>query len=291
VKNIRVNVAILISMWLLVLLPGVKSQAAGTYAVSFNEENKMITSYNETQITNTYLSLVGSGTEYKVVKPGTKKSEIYYFDNDGFGDVYSGTGYVKISYDGKNKEYYAKKGVLQKDKIVGSKKQGYAYVDSTGIRIKDKTVQYAVKYVVAHTKSSDKKSVKLRKCYTYLHTHYPYKRYYDGLYPTAKDMSKMGQQMFKEKKGNCHRYAICFAYIARVLGYDSKVVVGDTGRIGGGWTPHGWALIKNGKNWYVCDPDMELHNVDAYMKSVSPVRTKVTRTCKLTIKNGKVVWK
>ena len=287
-KN-RLTIYVIICIFL--LIPGVKVYAAGEYIVTVNEDQKLVAACNGVPLTDVWLALDNTDAGYKVVKPGTKNSKLYYFDGDGAGSAYSDTGYVRISYDGSVKEYYSKSGTIQKDKIVGDKKSGYAHVDSTGIRIKDKTVQYAVKFVVAHTKSSDSRSKKLRKCYVYLYKHYPYKRYYEGLYPKAKDMSKMGKQMFKEKKGNCHRYAICFVYIARVLGYDGKVVVGDTGSTSGGWTPHGWALIKNGKSWYVCDPDMELHNVDSYMKAESPVRIKETRRCKLTIKNGKVTWK
>ena len=97
--------------------------------------------------------------------------------------------------------------------------------------------------------------------------------------------------MFKTKKGNCHRYATCFAYIARVLGYDSKVCVGKVSGNHGGMTPHGWTLVKSGKNWLVCDPDMELNKVSSYMKETTPCKTSVTRRCKMTASNGKVSWK
>lgn len=248
-----------------------------------------------------YVALLSTETGFKIVKPCTKKSVIYYFDEDGVGTVYKGTKFISISYNGSKKTYYAKGGNLLTNQIVGSKKEGYYYVDTTGVKITDKAIKYAVKFVRAHTKSSDSKQTKLKKCYNYLWKHYKYKRVYGSsnsraLNPKAQDMRKIALEMFKSKKGNCHRYAVCFAYIARVIGYDSKVAVGSISGNTGGMTPHGWALIKYNKigkkyKWYLCDPDMELNGVSVYMKSDHLCKTSKKWTCTLTIKNGKVTWK
>lgn len=256
---------------------------------------------NGVAVKDSYVAVVSADNEYKIVKPCTKNSKIYYFDKNGAGEVYKGTGFIKIAYNGKTKTYYSKKGKLLVNQIVGSKKTGYYYVDTTGVKITDKTVQYAVKFVKAHTKSSDSQKTKLKKCYNYLWKHYKYQRVYGSatsraLNPKAKDMSKISKAMFKSKKGNCHRYAACFAYIARVLGYDSKVAVGRVTSLHGGWTPHGWTLVKynnSGKKykWYICDPDMEINNVSAYMKATHPCKVKTKWKCILTIKDGKVSWK
>lgn len=71
---------------------------------------------------NVFVSVKKSGNTYKVVKPCTDKSTVYYFDQDGVGAPYKTSKFVKISYNGKTKTYYSKKGTLQKNKIVGSKK-------------------------------------------------------------------------------------------------------------------------------------------------------------------------
>lgn len=248
-----------------------------------------------------YVAVRHKDSDYKIVKPCSGDDKIYYFNKNGVGSVYKGTGFIKIQYNGKTKTYYSKKGKLLTNQIVGSKKAGYYYVDSTGVKITDKTVQYAVKFVRAHTKSTDSRKTKLKKCYDYLWKNYKYQRIYASpdsraLNPKAKDMSKIAKEMFKGKSGNCHRYAACYAYIARVLGYDSKVAVGSITSHSSGWTPHGWTLVKSSdfgeKNkWYICDPDMELNHVSTYMKASHPCKVKTKWNCTLKIKDGKVTWK
>lgn len=259
--------------------------------------------YNNLPEKDCYVALLSTKEGFQIVKPCTKKSVIYYFDENGAGSVYEGTGFIDITYNVSKKTYYAKKGTLLTNQIVGSKKEGYYYVDVTGVKITDKTVTYAVKFVRTHTKSTDSKQTKLKKCYNYLWKHYKYKRVYASkssraLNPKAKDMSKIALEMFKSKQGNCHRYAACYAYIARVIGYDSKVAVGSISGNArtGGMTPHGWTLVKYNKTkkkykWYICDPDMELNNVSVYMKSSHLCKTSTKWKCTLTIKNGKVTWK
>ncbi|MBR1866175.1 MAG: transglutaminase domain-containing protein [Lachnospiraceae bacterium] len=265
-------------------------QAADKY--EFQQDGESMTGfYKGMQMKNVYVALKERQDTYKVVTPSTKGSEVYYFNQNGVGDVFLGCGFVKISYYGQKQTYYLQDGEVITNKIVGNKKQGYYYVDTSGVRVIDQNIKLAVKFVRSHTKSSDSKSQKLEKCYYYLSKKYKYKRYYTNLYPKAKDMKSMAHDMFSKKKGNCHRYAACFAYIARVLGYDTKVVVGDISSSRGGMTPHGWTELKNGGTWYVCDPDMEMNGFASYMKTTTPCRTTVTRKCTMVVKNGKVIWK
>ena len=266
-------------------------KAADVYTVTQNEAGITAT-HNSEALKDAYLAVVKSGNEYKVVKPGTSNSVVYYFDGVGKGSVYSGSSFVSIAYDGKLNTYYLDKGNIVYNQIVGNKKDGYYYVDTTGIQITDKTTKLAVKFVRAHTKSSDSKEKKLKKCYHYLAKKYKYKRTHKNLYPKAKHMQSMAYEMLKNKKGNCHRYAASFAYIARVLGYDVRVVVGKVSSNHGGMTPHGWDEVKFGKKWYVFDPDMQYNNkVDGYKKKRTPCKTSVTRRCKMTAKDGKITWK
>lgn len=266
------------------------------------EDNILTCVKNGVTVKDSFAALSSTKNKgYQIVKPCTKNSIVYYFDKNGAGTVYKGTGFIKIAYNGKTKTYYSKKGKLLTNQIVGSKKTGYFYVDTTGVKITDKTVQYAVKFVRAHTKSSDSSKTKLKKCYNYLWKHYKYQRVYGSknsraLNPKAKDMSKISKAMFKSKKGNCHRYASCFAYIARVLGYDSKVAVGSVTSLHGGYTPHGWTLVKynnsgNKYKWYICDPDMEINHVKSYMKATHPCKVKTKWKCTLKVKDGKAAWK
>ncbi len=63
----------------------------------------------------------------------TKSGNKYYYKNGK-----KVTGWKKIS--GKY-YYFNSKGKLQTNKIVGSKKKGYYYVDSSGVRVTDKTIK------------------------------------------------------------------------------------------------------------------------------------------------------
>lgn len=281
-------------------LTGGKVSAASA-EMMVEEEGSLHCMKNGEMMKDVYVAASVQGNTYKVVKPCSKDSKIYYFDKNGDGAVYKDTGFIKIWYNGKTAAYYSQNGTLLTNQIVGSKKTGYYYVDSTGIKITDKTVQYAVKFVRVHTKASDSQQTKLKKCYDYLWKHYKYQRVYGSpdsraLNPKAKDMSKIAKEMFKKKCGNCHGYAACYAYIARVIGCDSKVAVGSISGNHSAWTPHGWALVKqksNGKKaqWYICDPDMELNQVSVYMKTTHSCAVKTKWNCKLTIKDGKVIWK
>lgn len=299
-NNKRIFTIFVVS-FLFTLLMSNQVQAAETRQIVETEGILQCINHDEVA-KDCYVALVKSDRGYTIVKPCTKNSKIYYFNQEGTGSEYTGTKFVPITYNGSKKTYYAKKGTLIKNQIVGSKKEGYYYVDTTGVKITDKTVRYAVKFVRAHTKASDSKQTKLKKCYDYLWKNYKYSRIYAtpnsrALNPKAQDMSKIAKEMFSSKQGNCHRYAACFAYIARVLGYDSKVAVGSiSSNRGSGMTPHGWSIIsynKTGKKnqWYLCDPDMELHNVRVYMVASHPCKVNEKWTCTLTIKNGKVTWK
>lgn len=268
-----------------------KAAAADVYQLT-ESDGRLTGTRNEEALQNAYVAVEKNGDTYKVVRPCAKNSKVYYFDSSGTGTPYTGSKFIKISYGGSSQNYYSNKGELEKNKIVGSKKAGYYYVDSTGVKVTDKTVKLAVKFVRAHTKSSDSQSKKLSKCYYYLARHYKYKRSYGNLYPKAKDMKSFAHQMLSSKSGNCHAYAASFVYIARVLGYEARVVVGDVSSSHGGMTPHGWVEIKDNGKWYVCDPDMEVNNrIASYMKSKTPCRTSVKRRCTIKVKNGKVSWK
>ena len=269
---------------------GLKVNAADIYQI-LESEAGLTGTCNGTEMKDVYVSIKRTDDTYEVVKPCIGNSKVYYFDEAGIGRVCTDSKFVKISYHDSSRTYYSDKGTLEKNKIVGNKEEGYYYVDTTGVTVTDKTTKLAVKFVRAHTKSTDSQSEMLKKCYVYIYKHYKYKRYYTNLYPKSKDMSTFAYEMLSSKKGNCHRYAATFAYIARVLGYDSRVVVGKISGSRGGMTPHGWTEVKKDGKWYVCDPDMELNKVSSYMKETTPCKTSVTRRCKMTALNGKVSWK
>lgn len=281
----------IVMLFVLLCFCHTKVSAQKNYTVSETDTGALCIYEGDSLLTNVYITLKKTTTGYAVVKPLTSNSELYYIGSDGTGLRYWGEGYVTIRYNEKNNRYWSHKGTLLTNQIVGNKKAGYKYADATGIIVKDAVVQDAVDFVMKHSKVSDSREKRLQSCYQYLWKNYSYKRFYDNLYPKAKNMRSFAKYMFENKKGNCHRYAASFAYIAKVLGYDSKVAVGSISGRFGGRTPHGWTLVKNGKKWLVCDPDMELNGVHDYMKKQGSCSNKAKWICTLTIKNGIVKWK
>lgn len=226
--------------------------------------------------------------EQKMIREGEskKKSEIYF---SMLGK--KKTGWCKI----KNKYYYFnEKGVLQKNKIVGNKKSGYYYVDLDGIRVTDKNIQYAVKFVMKNSSSKDSSKKRLKSCYKAL-CKYRYRRFYSEK-PSAKKIKLYAGYMFKNKRGNCYRYASAFAYIARVLGYDSCVSVGGvTAYANSGLSPHGWCEVKINGKWTICDCSMQRahkkNNLFLCTKKKYPFKIRCSNTYTMYVKKGKVSWK
>lgn len=267
------------------------------YVITKNEKNKLVCYYKGKLQKNIRVAIKTKGKSYRSVKPGTAGSRIYLFNRNGVGKKNNGNGYVKISYSGSRKNYYIKKGVVQKNKIVGNEKIGYQYVGDDGVCVKDKTTKEAVKFVTEHTSPSDSNETKLRKCYIYLASHYRYKRIYDvnGLFPKAEDIPNISYEIFSTHLGNCHRFASAFAYMAKVLGYESRVDIGWCHGSGpgasGGWTPHGWAEVYMDGQWYYFDPDLDLYtsNHSSYYKRGSfyyKVRWKLQNYAK----TGSIKW-
>lgn len=269
-----------------------KVNAAQVYTIT-EEEGNLTCKVEEQVQTNITFALKETDGTYTIVQPGTKDSVIYSFNENGIGTVYSKNGFVKITYKDKAYVYYLKSGKIQKNTIVGNKNEGYYYVDNEGVRSTEKEIKQAVSFVRKHTKSDWSKSKKLETCYNYFWKHYTYERFYDK--PSAKKMSKYANYMFSKKRGNCFRYGAAFAYIARVIGCDSRVATGKISSTHGGMTPHGWAEIKKDGKWYICDANMQRNfpTVNSYLRTEKTYayRHECSKRYKMTVKNGKVSWK
>ena len=282
---------------------------------------------------NVFLAIGRKDQIYAVFPPKANGTKIYKFDSRGIGKLYTEEGFVKITYDtsvyrlyvkkgtvytgwyqkGGNRYYYVKgtgvKGwrkinnkyyyfnsqyVLQRNKIVGTKASGYYYVDSTGIRITAPAVKKAVAFVTAHSKNSQTPRQRLRYCFDAL-CKYPY-RTYDSSIPKANRLPSYAEYMFTNRGGNCYCYASAMAYIAKVLGFESRVAAGGvTAYAGRQLSPHGWCEIKIGSVWKMCDCSMQnAHkNENLYLieRGRYPFRLRCDRIFNLTAKNGKIVWK
>ena len=308
-------------------------KSANGYLVTWTQEGLKAV-YRGKTVKNTYLAVQKRNDSFEVVTPKTKKAKIYHFNKKGIGKQYRGKKVIQIRFQNKSYRYYVNNGKLgsgwvkkksakyyytRGKKVTGwkkinkkyyyfSRKKGQKgklavnriiygkkpyYVDSSGVRVTSTDIQLAVNYVTKHTDKKLSASRKLSSCYYYLCTHFSYQRFY-GI-PVASSLPGYEIYMLSHGRGNCFRYATSFAYIAKVLGYDSRVAVGSISALAGGMTPHGWTEVKVNGYWYICDPDMqaESHGVDSYMKTeyTYSYRHACSRRYEIKVKNGKVDWR
>ena len=200
------------------------------------------------------------------------------------------TGWQKI---GKKEYHFTKKGILQKNQIVGSKKSGYAYVDRDGVRVRDKAVQAAVRFVVAKTKRKGSARSQLKKCY-YALWKYPYFSNNHSK-PKARIVPSYATYMFRNQAGDCYNYATSMAYVAKVLGYKARVGFGGvSSHAEGGLSDHGLCLVREEGVWKIIDASMgRVHtDEDCFMvrRSKYPFRLSLDRIYGLRIREGKAKW-
>ena len=205
----------------------------------------------------------------------------YYFSKGLFR-----SGYQKIN--GK-RYYYNSKGEVVKNTIVGSKREGWYYADKNGVCCESEEMRLAAEYMMTYCKGNTLDE-RMKTGFLYMAKNFPYHRTYDHPKKAA-DLPALAIDLFKNKKGNCFRYAAAFACTARIAGYRSRVVIGDT--LG---SPHGWVeVLVNGK-WLICDPDAQLPgykvpDYNPYMMKKHYWTLNPHVKCEVTIENGKAVWK
>ena len=180
------------------------------------------------------------------------------------------------------------------NKIVGSKAKGYYYVDKTGRKVNTREIRQAVDFVMRNSKAGDSRAKRLKACYRALQT-YPY----FGMTiraPIAKNLSSYARYMFSHHRGDCYYYASTMAYIARVLGYDSRVAVGGVTARGPAapLSLHGWCEVKYGKSWRMLDCSMQRAHLDRNLCLVTrkkyPFRLRCDKVYTMTVKKAKVKW-
>ena len=199
------------------------------------------------------------------------------------------TGWKKIS----GNLYYFTGDGLQRNTIVGSRKNGSFYVDKDGVRITDKQIKMAVNFVVSKSQSSHSSKARLKECYRAL-CQYPYVRIY-GDHPSSSKIASYADYMLTKRGGNCYRYASSFAYIAKVLGFDVRVCVGgvSSGRAGG-LSPHGWCEVKIGDTWRIVDCSVARRNKNRNLYLVTrgsyPFRLRCNNIFTMKIKDHKITW-
>ena len=180
------------------------------------------------------------------------------------------------------------------NKIVGSKAKGYYYVDKTGRKVNTREIHQAVDFVMRNSKAGDSRAKRLKACYRALQA-YPYFGMTNRA-PKAKNLFSYARYMFSRHRGDCYYYASTMAYIARVLGYDSRVAVGGVTARGPAapLSLHGWCEVKYGKSWRMLDCSMQRAHLDRNLCLVTrkkyPFRLRCDKVYTMTVKNAKVKW-
>ena len=180
------------------------------------------------------------------------------------------------------------------NKIVGSKANGYYYVDKTGRKVNTREIRQAVDFVMRNSKAGDSRAKRLKACYRALQA-YPYFGMTNRA-PKAKNLFSYARYMFSRHRGDCYYYASTMAYIARVLGYDSRVAVGGVTARGPAapLSLHGWCEVKYGKSWRMLDCSMQRAHLDRNLCLVTrkkyPFRLRCDKVYTMTVKNAKVKW-
>ncbi len=183
---------------------------------------------------------------------------------------------------------------LVTNKIVGSKTKGYYYVDKTGCKVNTREIRQAVDFVMRNSKAGDSRAKRLKACYRALQT-YPYFGMTNRA-PKAKNLSSYARYMFSRHRGDCYYYASTMAYIARVLGYDSRVAVGGVTARGPAapLSLHGWCEVKYGKSWRMLDCSMQRAHLDRNLCLVTrkkyQFRLRCDKVYTMTVKKAKVKW-
>ena len=180
------------------------------------------------------------------------------------------------------------------NKIVGSKAKGYYYVDKTGRKVNTREIRQAVDFVMRNSKAGDSRAKRLKACYRALQA-YPYFGMTNRA-PKAKNLFSYARYMFSRHRGDCYYYASTMAYIARVLGYDSRVAVGGVTARGPAapLSLHGWCDVKYGKSWRMLDCSTQRAHLDRNLCLVTrkkyPFRLRCDKVYTMTVKKSKVKW-
>ncbi|MCR5734450.1 MAG: hypothetical protein K6G22_07600 [Lachnospiraceae bacterium] len=126
--------------------------------------------------------------------------------------------------------------------------------------------QYCMNIINSVTNASMTPDQKLAACYAFVVKNYKYNRTYET--PSGNWTGQYATELFSTGYGNCYRFACGFAYLAKALGYDVKVITGSVKSARGGVTPHSWVEVFYNGGWFICDPELQMaKGRDLYMKT------------------------
>lgn len=207
----------------------------------------------------------------------------------GFKDGYLLTGLNRVS---NRLRYYNDEGRMYRNTLIGNSTMGYYYVDPDGVCIESSEMRLAAEFMKKYCKGNTLKE-KFEYGYLYIAHNFTYERRYT--YPTSpSDLADCATDMFTNHSGDCYRYAVCVAYLAKIAGYRTLVGVGQEDASGG---DHGWTEVYVNGRWLICDAEAEiprlgLDDYSEYMVTDSGHVWGVTADWygELVLKDGKAVW-
>ena len=188
---------------------------------------------------NNYWYYMGAGGRMKTGWQYINDKWYYFYD---WGGMLSGTGIVQIDDD----YWYFKNDTLNYITDLATV-DGVTYAVTKGKASSDK-VDVAEMYA---SKKLDEIGWNLKAAYnwavdiTYEHDAYAY------------TTSGAAIHSFSSEIGDCIGKAAVFYWMARLLGYDVKLILGSVPLRAGGYGEHGWVEIVYNGSTYVCDPTFE----------------------------------
>ena len=189
--------------------------------------------------------------------------------------------------------YYFTYDGMKTNCIAGNASGGWYYVNAQGIRVTDTQICQAVGFVRSCSSDSQSPMSRLHSCFRTMCT-YTYSWFPDSPGPAA--FPSYASHTFRVKIANCWRYGAAMAYVARVLGFDSRVSLGGVTAHGPTYplSPHGWCEVYVGGVWKMIDVSMQKHHPNVNLCLVSrgqyPFRLQVNSTHPMTVRGTNVVW-
>lgn len=150
----------------------------------------------------------------------------------------------------------------------------------------EKSAEKLVKKAVRKETNQKKK---LRKLFNYVEKNYGYARVI-GFENTKGWEKTYAAEMIKKKQGSCYHYAALYAFLAKkATDLPVRICIGTTNGFNKSvWQPHAWCEIKIGKNWYVCDANMDKFAAKGsgkyFLKNVKSMKGTYKKSKNVTVK-------
>lgn len=261
-KEIRIICTGIACAALLFFLPGGKVQARqlAPYGFAQTQQGVRWMEKDGNWLTDSWLEI--AGLEYYLNEDGYIQVGFTQIDGKTYYLYPEGYKAVGWLFEEDGRYFFYNDGTMAVDTTVGSYQIG-----ADGRAVCESELAKLVDSIIAEVTTEDMTGDQmLRACYKYVMKHTSYEREYGA--PSGDWTGQYAMETLSSGKGNCYRYAAAFAYLAKGLGYETKVVTGSIKAARGGLTPHGWVEILIGDQWYVFDAEMQdAKDYDMYCKT------------------------